>query len=195
MHSMSKVRVQPHVHGRWACHVFIVGDLESLGPEQLDGIVAQLQTDTQIELALEEQPHVSLSKTFYAQHWHLERLQQALFAALQPESVPTELVLDRASRYRNEEATRAFLALDCDEASTAAIRPLVETIDRVLAGFGFAPFYVPPCLHASLCWTSSPLSAEGAFAGFQQAVAGLLPLRLRNVRVMLKMGNKIVRLR
>lgn len=192
---MSKVRVQPHVHGRWACHVSIVGDFEGLSWERLASISTQLQMDTQIELALEEQPHVSLSKTFYAQHWHLERLHQSLSAVLGPGSLPAELTFDRASRYQNEEATRSFLALDCDESSTTAIRPFIEAIDRVLAGFGFAPFYSPPCLHISLSWTSSPLPAEGAFEDFQRAVANLLPLRLRNVRLLLKMGNKVVRLR
>lgn len=64
--------------------------------------------------------HVSLSKTFYAKHWHIGPLREAVLASLRGAALPP-LVLDRFAVYANEGGTRTFLALDAAAESAAQV--------------------------------------------------------------------------
>lgn len=188
-----KVRVKPHVHGQWACHVYITGEfLDTLLLERLPELTVSLKY-IHPDLCSEKQPHVSLSKTFYAQHWHLERLEKSLSHALRHLSLPVEgLRFDQCGLYQNESQTRSFLALDCDHRSNQVIFPLIVAVDEALRAFGFPAFYQHPRLHVSLWW--APSINEETFKRFQSLLDCSLPLRISNLKVLLRMGNKVVQL-
>lgn len=139
-----KVRVRPHAAGSWACHVYLT---TMTPPQDWTGVVEEGRVRLQSlfpGVRAESTLHVSLSKTFYAKHWQLEPLVGQLRDRLAGRTMD-ELTLDRWAVYENDEGTRSFLALDCQ--ATSWLAGLVEAVDGVLAGYGFAPFYQVPGSH------------------------------------------------
>lgn len=151
MDESGKVRTVPHTAGQWACHVYIVGNANGYLPITRTGEFNP-KANEQIQMLTEklkkrcpkiqpiEEPHLSLSKTFYAKHWHLERLQEGLTVAMKGFTLH-QIIFDRLTRYGNEEGTRSFLALDCDKATSQSLEPAIDAIDQVLRRFGFESFY------------------------------------------------------
>ena len=88
----------------------------------------------------EPQMHISLCKTFYARHWHIEALATRL-AHILGRCFIDNITFDRWATYINEEGTRSFLALDCDHATQKVLRPMAMAVDNILSGFGFEPYY------------------------------------------------------
>lgn len=88
----------------------------------------------------EPQMHISLCKTFYARHWHIEALRTRLSQVLGKYFIEN-IAFDRWATYINEEGTRSFLALDCDQATQGVLGPMAIAVDKILSGFGFEPYY------------------------------------------------------
>lgn len=134
-----KVRNRPHMVGSWACHVLVRLSIPSTVKQHLYNHF----TSHFPQAHTEPDPHISLSKTFYARHWQLNTLKDKLRQATAKVSLPENISLlaHHWTIYYNEERTRAFLALDCDETSSRILGSLVSQIDLVLRGFGFSSYY------------------------------------------------------
>lgn len=133
-----KVRVRPHTVGSWACHVYLTAVAPPEGWKEATQAGLDRLRELLPDVRLEETLHISLSKTFYAKHWQLEPLIGRLKDRLVECSLG-RVTFVQWTTYENEEGTRSFLALDCQEEPW--LPSLVKVVDSVLAGYGFAPFY------------------------------------------------------
>lgn len=179
-----KVRVQPHITGSWACHVYI-----SVKLELQELLYGPLRNDYP-SIQMEQDVHVSLSKTFYAKHWHLELLHKKLVESLSTHG-GLNLTFDKWTVYENEISSRSFLALDCDAATSENIKPLIEMTDRVLAGFGLEQYYKDPKVHASLFWAPG-IDISDSILGHPILRDIDWPVGVANAQIMLKMGNRVM---
>lgn len=189
-----KVRVVPHVAGRFACHVYIKCAPSSPDSTLLAQTAADLRLATGRTFCIEEEPHISLSKTFYARHWQLSSLHQKLLTNRPAASPPAPLAFDRLGVYVNEEETRYFVALDCAAESSGRLLPWVEAVNKTLAGFGFDPFYEVPRMHCSVLWSNEAIEPELASHQALERLAARLPLRWDTAEVYFKAGHQTFRL-
>jgi hypothetical protein len=134
---MGKIRTVPHTSGQWACHLYLTSQFSETAIQQFELLTEKLK-EVIPTIQREEWPHISLSKTFYAKHWHLDLLQKKFASSLKDVRIEN-LQLDKFAVYQNEEATRSFLALDC--ANDKQVISAVNLVDDVLQGFGYETYY------------------------------------------------------
>ena len=131
---------------------------------------------------MEDDLHVSLSKTFYAKHWHIQPLAKTLADTLRGIALPSALLFDHSSSYSNEHGTRFFVAMDLcasDQGKLIFDLELIKLVDNAIGSFGFEPYYPDPKLHMSLASGIAPilenelsparLELSGPFAIFLRA--------------------------
>ncbi len=133
-----RVRSRPHAVGLWACTVYLNVTLEEESRAPLDAMVRALiagnagLADCAADGAegaegarASRTMHMSLSRTFYAKHWHLEGLLARLGAAFAPDGRLAPLppiTFDAFGLFVNDERTRSFLALCTDALCNETVR-------------------------------------------------------------------------
>lgn len=188
-----KVRVAPHAAGKFACHVYMTSPLPTLESALLPQIAMELNRTTGTIFHIEAEPHLSLSKTFYARHWHLSSLYEKLLKH-RPIMPVDPITFDRLALYCNEDRTRSFVALKCTDQSNTALLPWIRAVDDTLVGFGFEPYYEDPSLHCSLLWCNDPLGADLLEHSAFESLRNILPIRWKAPQIYFKGGHQKSRL-
>lgn len=193
----------PHTVGHWAGHIYLELDPNNNEDEEDynddDDETDEIDANSQLRLCrerwihrvrdllqaqrlpikalvLHDHWHVSLSKTFYLQHYNIESFAKSLGDALRTLSSPQltvrvhgdqPVVLTNAQDLNDEHkssATNKLRTFWCCKVHPPLV-DLVHVIDQVLSAWRLPPFYDPPIFHTS--WASAPgdWSATAAAAG------------------------------
>lgn len=148
-----RIRQVPHIVGNWATYVYIQGyGLLMLVPASFFTGVFSVALDLHPTLKPmdSEFVHVSLSKTVYLKVFQIDSFIADLRKELKGRE-PFRIGFGEVSKYENDEATRAFLAVDISIGSKI-LAQLVDRVDKVMETHQKDKYYALPKFHCSFGW-------------------------------------------
>lgn len=195
------IRVVPHSEGLWAGHLYFKVTLSSASLSILNELVQKLNSQYPhfnfVLLEPQSELHISVSQTFYLQYHLLEAFTSEIQASLV--HIPSfHIHVGQSLEYfTNETCSRDFLSLTITQGS-AALKHIVQCVDKVLEKFHFPAFYKPPRFHCSFAWSNPdmPLTSDMIMLIQSQFLAlGFAPQSILLDCLLLKIGNRIIQMR
>ncbi|KAJ1736287.1 Transporter of the ATP-binding cassette (ABC) [Coemansia biformis] len=174
-----------HVRGGWAGHVCLpVGGRCKQELQAVARTCARIAGEQAGAGGVEvlEDPHISLTRTFYVQEHQIAGFVRALEASMAGLG-GFAVAFGAASMYRSERGSgRAFVAVDVDHGAEA-VKRVVEQVDRVMDRFGRRRFFARPRFHASIVRADLDRLAERRVGGMLGACVGEEILQLSAAQI------------
>ena len=192
------VRLFPHVAGNWASHVYVVLDvsdeLSDMVQEMFEAISGDARNKS-LWVQKERELHVSLSRTVALKLHHIDEFVELLRKAMKA-LASFELEFPDLRIFSNDNASRAFLALQCGRA-LPQMRLLIETVDSIMEAFQMDKYYENPQFHTSFVSWVIPPESRTALASREYTEEQLLPegvsmAKLKRIhRVRMNLGKRV----
>lgn len=147
-----------HVRGNWASFVHVPYPMRCT--EIIVENISKLLSNLNIQWAMCDDCHVTLSRTVSLPHHFIEPLYHELTEKVGKMKSFKAVVQSKVQFYVNDEKTRTFAALKVDECSRDGFLKLITSINSIFKTFNLLQYYNDPSIHISFAWTCEDVTSE-----------------------------------
>ena len=151
----NRIRSFPHVHGQWACSIFLPlendTNFQSLRESALKNNCKEIINMNELIWEIHENEfHISLSKEFVLRKHQIDTFVEAVKKNIQSRfHIYNMSLTDECIIHTNPECTRSFIGLIA-HGGTENTTSIIESLNHVMDKFSLSKYYKDPSIHVSI---------------------------------------------